>query len=259
MVSDLVLLFICCFFVTIGNYQLLKQTAYKNIPDNILWSAEFRAQKLDEDTCRQLQSKTNVGEYIGNYLLEKNWGNKLWIKNNHWKNYQKYMKAIWDDVDFFPIPAFSNQSQMKVSYVDTWMAERTYGGVRGHEGTDIMAQKNERGLYPIVSMTDGTVTNKGWLEKGGYRIGITAPGGAYFYYAHLDSYSHINIGDQVKAGDLLGFMGDSGYGIEGTVGQFAVHLHLGIYLYLDGKEVSVNPYWILRYIENKRVKCYTNL
>ena len=120
-----------------------------------------------------------------------------------------------------------------------------------------MANKNQRGLYPIVSMTDGTVTNKGWLEKGGYRIGITAPSGAYFYYAHLESYSHIEVGDKIKAGDLLGFMGDSGYGKEGTVGQFAVHLHLGIYVYLDGKEVSVNPYWVLRYIEKQRVKCYT--
>ena len=61
----------------------------------------------------------------------------------------------------------------------------------------------------------------------------------------------------VKAGDILGFMGDSGYGPEGTVGQFVVHLHLGIYVYPDDKEISINPYSILRYIENKTVKCYT--
>ena len=44
-----------------------------------------------------------------------------------------------------------------------------------------MAEKNTPGYYPVVSMTDGVVTEKGWLEKGGWRIGITAPTGAYFY------------------------------------------------------------------------------
>lgn len=59
----------------------------------------------------------------------------------------------------------------------------------------------------------------------------------------------------MKAGDLLGFMGDTGYGTEGTTGMFPVHLHLGIYLYQDNKEISVNPYWILQYLEEHKVKC----
>ena len=54
-------------------------------------------------------------------------------------------------------------------------------------------------------------------------------------------------------------MGDSGYGEEGTIGRFPVHLHLGIYITLNGKEISINPYWLLRYIENKKVKCYTEV
>ena len=65
----------------------------------------------------------------------------------------------------------------------------------------------------IVSMTDGVVQSKGWLPKGGYRIGILAPSGGYFYYAHLDSYADIKEGDRVKAGDVIGFMGDTGYGV----------------------------------------------
>ena len=46
------------------------------------------------------------------------------------------------------------------------MNERTYGGKRGHEGTDLMASKDVPGLYPVVSISDGTVMNKGWLERG---------------------------------------------------------------------------------------------
>ncbi|MBQ8803996.1 MAG: M23 family metallopeptidase [Tyzzerella sp.] len=176
-----------------------------------------------------------------------------------WQEYSEMEQAIWEDVKYFPVPEFTSDPTLTVSYENSWMAERTYGGKRGHEGTDIMAAKNERGLYPIVSMTDGVVTKKGWLEKGGYRIGIVSPNGVYFYYAHLDSYADIEVGDEVKAGDILGYMGDSGYGPEGTVGQFAVHLHLGIYIYPNGEETSVNPYWILRYIENRKVKCYTKM
>lgn len=51
-------------------------------------------------------------------------------------------------------------------------------------------------------------------------------------------------------------MGDSGYGEEeGTVGKFAVHLHLGIYVNDEnGSEISVNPYWALKWLEEKRLK-----
>jgi len=178
-------------------------------------------------------------------------------KENVNDSYESIIASIYDDVKYFPVAEFSNHKEWTVSYENTWMAERNYGGKSVHEGTDLIATKNERGLYPIVSMTDGTVTRKGWLEKGGYRIGITTEKGVYFYYAHLESYADLEVGDVVKAGDILGFMGDSGYGPEGTVGQFVVHLHLGIYVYPEGKEISINPYSILRYIENKTVKCYT--
>ena len=110
-----------------------------------------------------------------------------------------------------------------------------------------MAENNIPGYFPIISITDGFVEKMGWLEKGGNRIGIRAKSGAYFYYAHLDTYAPgLKIGDKVIAGQLLGFMGDTGYGKEGTKGKFDVHLHLGIYLSDENQEISVNPYWILK-------------
>ena len=154
---------------------------------------------------------------------------------------------------YFPVPKSDVDKSLQVSFVDTWLMERNYGGKRAHEGTDIMASENKRGLYPVVSVSDGIVKNKGWLEKGGWRIGIISNSGTYYYYAHLDSYSNLKIGDNVRAGELLGYMGDSGYGAEGTVGQFPVHLHFGIYFYEDGKEISVNPYEVLLFLENKKL------
>ncbi len=169
-------------------------------------------------------------------------------------DFNTYYNAIFEDVIYFPVAESTTDATLQVNFVDSWMAERTYGGKRGHEGTDIMASKNVSGVYPVVSMTDGIVRSKGWLEKGGYRIGIESPSGVYFYYAHLHSYADVEIGDTIEAGTVLGLMGDSGYGKEGTTGQFPVHLHVGIYIYPQEKEMSVNPFWVLKYIENQRIR-----
>lgn len=164
--------------------------------------------------------------------------------------YEKIRKAyqkVWDDAEVFPV------QENGIVYENSWMFERSYGGLRGHEGTDLIPPENLPGHFKVVSMTEGTVEKIGWLEKGGYRIGIRSPRGGYYYYAHLDSYAQEFVpGQSVEAGELLGYMGDSGYGPEGTSGRFDVHLHLGIYLETEtASELSVNPYWLLRYLEEK--------
>ncbi len=171
------------------------------------------------------------------------------------KVFTGYLSAVWEDLKYFPVP-LSSVSDANVSYVDSWMYERTFGGKRGHEGTDLMASVNQRGRYPIVSITDGVVEKVGWLTKGGYRLGIRSPHGGYFYYAHLYDYARdFQPGDTIKAGEWIGFMGDSGYSeVEGTVGNFDVHLHLGIYVNRpDGEEMSINPYVMLQYLEDKKL------
>lgn len=196
-----------------------------------------------------------------NMKPESTWYRRLFFSHEMWdaekvlsKECKSVLKNVKKEVKYFPVPESESKESLTVSFVDTWQAERNYQGKRGHEGTDIMASENVRGLYPVVSMTDGTVTNIGWLEKGGYRIGVTSDSGIYYYYAHLESYAGIKKGDPVKAGELLGYMGDSGYGEEGTTGKFAVHLHLGIYTCHAGKEISVNPYYVLLFLENKKLK-----
>lgn len=153
--------------------------------------------------------------------------------------------VIREELRLFPIPQSTIHSAYQASFEDSWMSERTFGGERGHEGTDIMLDPDERGLFPVLSMTDGVIEKRGWLPQGGYRIGIRSAGGIYYYYAHLYDYAEgTEPGTDVSAGQLLGFAGDSGYSnVEGTVGNFPVHLHVGIY-YNDaqGTETAVNPY-----------------
>ncbi len=118
-----------------------------------------------------------------------------------------FLTNVENDVIYHPIPESIVDKSLKISYEDGWMVERKYKGTSGHEGTDIMASVNKRGVYPVISMTDGVITNLGWLEKGGYRVGITSNSGIYYYYAHLDSYANLKNGQKVKAGELLGMMG----------------------------------------------------
>jgi len=165
-----------------------------------------------------------------------------------------YVYAVWNDLERFPVGEVASHPDAVVTFSDSWMQSRTFGGDRGHEGCDIMASLNQRGIYPIYSMTDGVVENIGWLRLGGYRIGIRSDSGAYFYYAHLAEYAKdFEIGERVEAGTFLGYMGDTGYSdTPGTTGMFDVHLHLGIYLNdANGTEFSVNSYPMLRYLSEK--------
>ncbi len=266
-----ILVLLMALFASIEIGKLHQDARRSRIREDLLSQNCFRRQYLDDKTAAYIQKEHCPGTTLGLYWLETNYGeDKFLYKRSpetfqelerQWESvegYDAYMdvcSSIWDDIQYFPIPEAQNDPELTVSFADSWMNERTYGGKRGHEGTDIMPSESERGLYPIVSMTDGVVVNKGWLEKGGYRLGIVAPQGAYFYYAHMDSYADVEVGDVVQAGDLLGYMGDTGYGPEGTTGQFPVHLHVGIYIYPNETEISINPYPILRYLEDRKIKC----
>lgn len=251
--------------------KLQNDASYFSLDKSIVSEEFFRSHELTEEMVSYMRTSKEPERAAGLFLLEEKFHSGLSVSSFTEQNFQKidkqwqtspaysaYMAAcekIWADVRYFPVMFWKEEPDLTVTYEDSWMYERTYGGKRGHEGTDLMASQNERRIFPIVSMTDGTVTSKGWLPKGGWRIGITAPHGGYFYYAHLDSYADVEIGDEIEAGDLIGYMGDSGYGEEGTTGKFPVHLHLGIYLEEPDEEISINPYWILRYIEDCKLFC----
>lgn len=114
---------------------------------------------------------------------------------------------------------------------DTWGAARSQG--RSHEGIDIFAPRHT----PIQSTTQGVVSKVGENTLGGLVVVVVGPGGAGHYYAHLDDYADISPNDWVNAGDVIGYVGDSG-NAKGT----PPHVHYGIYI--NGS--AVNPYPLLQ-------------
>lgn len=252
----------------IGSCLLIKQVHINSCLGNLEQDAEekedFRSMTFTEKGFQSMLQVKNDTDYLLSDIVAvgmstqdftfssargiqgealRHWQNRyLKKKSQPYRSLRSACQAIWEDVKCFP-------TYPEMPFENSWMFERSYGGKRGHEGTDIMVPENVAGVYPVFSMTDGTVESRGWLEKGGYRLGIRAPLGGYFYYAHLDRYApETETGSEIKAGQLLGYIGDTGYGPEGTTGQFDTHLHLGIYIRtLHYSELSVNPYWILRY------------
>jgi|SRR5436190_398484 len=123
-----------------------------------------------------------------------------------------------------PVPVEGVRSR---GLVDTWGAARSGG--RRHQGIDIFA---ERGT-PVLSATDGIVLRVGQNRLGGNVVTVLGPGAEAHYYAHLDAFGAFEAGDIVKAGDVLGRLGDTG-NAKGT----PPHLHYGIYRWSG----AVNPF-----------------
>ena len=117
---------------------------------------------------------------------------------------------------------------------------------------------------PIVAVEGGVVEAMGWNRYGGWRIGIRSfDSRRYYYYAHLQKDTPfapgLAVGDIVQAGDLVGFMGRTGYSDKENVNNIeTVHLHFGMQLVFDesqkecNSEIWINVYNIVRLLSNHR-------
>ena len=146
------------------------------------------------------------------------------------------------------------------SHCDDFGMARSFGFKRKHLGHDMMGTSGT----PIVAVEGGVVEALGWNRYGGWRVGIRSfDGKRYYYYAHLlkdrPFAPGLKEGDLVEAGDLIGFMGRTGYSDrENTNNIETVHLHFGIQLIFDesqkecNSEIWIDPYPIVRLLSAHR-------
>ncbi len=138
--------------------------------------------------------------------------------------------------------------------------ERSFGFARKHLGNDIMGSLGT----PIVAVEGGVVEVMGWNRYGGWRIGVRSfDSKRYYYYAHLQKDKPfapgLEEGDIVQAGDLIGFMGRTGYSDKENVNNISkVHLHFGLQLIFDesqkecNSEIWVDVYDIVKLLQSHR-------
>ena len=117
---------------------------------------------------------------------------------------------------------------------------------------------------PIIAVESGTVEALGWNQYGGWRIGIRSDDRLrYYYYAHLRKdtpyVAGLEVGQHVCAGDVIGFMGRTGYSARENVNNInTVHLHFGMQLVFDesqkecDSEIWVDVYDIVRLLSAHR-------
>ena len=133
------------------------------------------------------------------------------------------------------------------THYDDFGVSRSYGYKRRHLGHDMMGLTGT----PIMAVESGVVEALGWNQYGGWRIGIRSfDGKRYYYYAHLrQNYPYaegLEEGSIVTAGDVIGYMGHTGYSTKENVNNIEItHLHWGLQLIFDeSQKEGNNEIWI---------------
>lgn len=180
-----------------------------------------------------------LGGLLGSYAIEKD---GQWVADYG-------LKA------FSPIAAGYGYS-----HCDDFGVGRSFGFKRKHLGHDLMGSQGT----PIVAVEGGVVEVMGWNRYGGRRVGIRSfDNKRYYYYAHLQKDKPfapgLAEGDMVQAGDLIGFMGRTGYSDKENVNNIeTVHLHFGMELVFDesqkecNSEIWIDVYDIVRLLNSHR-------
>ena len=172
-------------------------------------------------------------------------------------------EIVWEQT--YGLKAFSPIAQgFDYSHGDDFGAQRTWGYTRKHLGHDMMAETGT----PVIAIETGVVECLGWNNYGGWRIGIRSlDGRRYYYYAHLRKgrpYAQgLKEGDLVTAGDVIGYVGRTGYSTQEDVNNIETsHLHLGMELIFDesqkecDQEIWIDLYPLTRLLVEHRSSVY---
>ena len=216
-----------------GNFKSFKQKDLDNVVKRLKQGETMEEITKDMKLYSYyIEAYTAIlDQFIGNYQIET-------CNEDGSKIYQeKYgIKA------FLPIA-----KNYGFSHYDDFGNARSYGYKRVHLGNDLMGAIGT----PIIAVESGIVEACGWNQYGGWRIGIRSfDGKRYYYYAHLRKNhpyaKDMCEGKVVKAGDVIGYLGMTGYSTKENVNNINVpHLHFGMQLIFDeSQKEGVNQIWI---------------
>ena len=190
---------------------------------------------------------TVLCEFIGEYEVEDS--------NKEYKS--KYgVKAF--------LPIAKNYS---FNHYSDFGNSRNYGYKRVHLGNDLMGSIGT----PVIAVESGKVEALGWNQYGGWRVGIRSfDGKRYYYYAHLRKdhpyAKNLEIGQIVKAGDVIGYLGMTGYSTKENVNNINVpHLHFGMQLIFDEcqkegtNQIWIDVYQIIEFLRKNKSEVYRNV
>ncbi len=197
------------------------------------------------------QSGTAIAEQVKNqklyrYYLEA-YGAVLGGMVGEYTEWIRAADGTLASVPRYGLRAFSPIAEgFGFAHYDDFGASRSYGYRRTHLGHDLMGSVG----VPIIAVESGYVEAAGWNQYGGWRIGIRSfDGKRYYYYAHLrrnHPYNDIYEGKIVHAGEVIGYLGMTGYSTKENVNNIdSPHLHYGLQIIFDpSQKDGTNQIWI---------------
>lgn len=221
-----------------GDFTRYKEKDMEEIADlmqNGEKTEEMLAEEMKYFTYYREAYQAVLDGMVGEYEI---WDENQWKKVYGLKAYHPIAKGFpYSDYDDFGV-------------------SRSYGYKRNHLGHDMMGQVGT----PIIAVESGYVAELGWNRYGGWRIGINSfDGKRYYYYAHLRQnrpYAEgLEKGDIVQAGDVIGYLGRTGYSTKENVNNIdQYHLHFGLQLIFDesqregDNQIWVNGYELVKFL-----------
>ena len=213
-----------------GNFELFRQADLDAVVEKLKSGAAM--EEIAKDMKYYAYYREAYGAVLDGmvgYFEQETGSDKVWLT--------KYgLKAFSPIAKNFPYSDF-----------DDFGASRSYGFKRKHLGHDMMGQVGT----PVVCVESGYVEALGWNQYGGWRIGIRSfDKKRYYYYAHLRQgfpyQPELKEGSVVLAGDVIGYMGHTGYSTKEDVNNIdQTHLHVGMQLIFDeSQKDSDNEIWI---------------
>jgi murein DD-endopeptidase MepM/ murein hydrolase activator NlpD len=140
-----------------------------------------------------------------------------------------------------PGPLLIPVAGVKASQLSDTFAQARGAG-RVHDAIDILAPRGT----PVLAVDDGKVVKLFNSKPGGLTVYQFDPSEKFaYYYAHLDRYAPgLAEGQQLKRGELVGYVGSSG-----NANPAAPHLHFTIFVLGPGKHwwqgTAIDPYPLL--------------
>ncbi len=132
-------------------------------------------------------------------------------------------------------------------------------GGHSYPAIDIFGKRGTGFLAPVSGVVEDIHRNDEWNKKmndpdkkGGRWVSLVGDDGFRYYGSHLESVSDkIRVGQRIKSGDVLGYLGNSG-NAKGT----PVHLHFGVSYASTAyswktRRGEIEPYHFLRCILTK--------
>jgi murein DD-endopeptidase MepM/ murein hydrolase activator NlpD len=168
----------------------------------------------------EMEQRTTAARAAWDHLLEKV------------QELQAFQAGAQAYIDGFVFPVAGD-----VEFIDSWGYPRMSGtpSAHWHQGTDVFAAYGT----PLIASENGVLARIGVGSLGGNKLWVNGDSGTEYYYAHLAAFAPgITEGQRVRAGEVVGYVGDTG-NARGT----SPHLHFEVH---PGGLGPVNPYPILK-------------